>query len=211
VSPRELILASESPRRRELLSGLGMRFRVVPAGIDEGALLDGGRPERLARRLARAKAQAVARDHPDAAILAADTLVVWRGEVLGKPSSADEAKRMLRHLRGRWHQVVTGVALLPPGRRRPLLAHVSTMVRMRSYSDSETEAYVGSGAPFDKAGAYAIQDADFGPVESYEGCYCNVVGLPLWTVLQMLRHCGIFAAGEGMPAACTACPLRPPG
>jgi len=205
----EFILASESPRRRDLLARLGLHFRVVPAGIDEAALLDGGRPQRLARRLARAKAEAVARDNPHAVVLAADTLVILRGQVLGKPTAAADAKRMLAGLRGRRHRVVTGVTLQLPHGRRPLLQHVTTTVRMRSYSDGEIEAYVRSGAPFDKAGAYAIQNAAFDPVEAYEGCYCNVVGLPLWTVLRLLQSAEIAVAGERMPAACAACPLRP--
>lgn len=208
MSRPRLILASESPRRKELLSVLGLPFEIVPAGLDEQSLIDGSRPERLARRLARAKAKAISAVHPDAAVLAADTFVVLNGELLGKPSDAADAIAMLRRLRGREHRVITGVALLPPG-RRPMIEHVVTAVKMRAYSDAEIEAYVASGAAADKAGAYAIQDAVFAPVESRQGCYCNVMGLPLWTVRRLLERSGFAIDNESMPPQCAACPLQP--
>ncbi len=180
----KLILASASPRRRDLLSRLGIPFEVVPAEIDED--FGAGRPERVARRLAAAKAHAVAALRPQALVLAADTVVACRGGLLGKPRDAAEAQAMLRLLRGRIHRVVTAVAVLPPGRRRPLVDHAVTRVTMRRYTDENIAASVARGDPFDKAGAYAIQDDTFRPVESYDGCYCNVVGLPLWTAIRLL-------------------------
>ena len=203
-----LILASASPRRRELLACLGIPFEVTQPRIDEGA---SGRPERVARRLAVAKARAVAARRPEATVLAADTVVAYRGELLGKPRDAVEARGMLRHLRGRTHRVVTAVAVLAPRRRRPLVAHALTRVTMRRYTDEEIEASIARGDPFDKAGAYAIQDPRLAPVESYSGCYCNVVGLPLWTTVELLRRAGVDITRipeAAMPLQCGGCPLR---
>jgi MAF protein len=204
-----LILASASPRRRELLACLGIPFEVTEPRIDERAA--GGRPERAARRLAVAKARAVAARQPEAAVLAADTVVAHRGTILGKPRDAAEAGAMLRRLRGRTHRVVTAVAVLASGWRRPLVAHALTRVTMRRYTDEEIEASIARGDPFDKAGAYAIQDPRLAPVESYSGCYCNVVGLPLWTTAELLRRAGLditIEAASLLPQ-CESCPLRP--
>jgi MAF protein len=204
-----LILASASPRRRELLACLGISFEVTEPRIDEGAA--SGRPERVARRLAVAKARAVAARQPEAAVLAADTVVAHRGTILGKPRDAAEAGAMLRRLRGRTHRVVTAVAVLASGRRRALVAHAVTRVTMRRYTDEEIEASIARGDPFDKAGAYAIQDPRLAPVESYSGCYCNVVGLPLWTTVELLRRAGVDITRipeAAMPSQCGGCPLR---
>jgi MAF protein len=204
-----LILASASPRRRELLACLGIPFGVTEPRIDEGAA--SGRPERVARRLAVAKARAVAARQPEAAVLAADTVVAHKGAILGKPRDAVEAGAMLRRLRGRSHRVVTAVAVLASGRRRPLVAHALTRVTMRRYTDEEIEASIARGDPFDKAGAYAIQDPRLAPVESYSGCYCNVVGLPLWTAAELLRRAGLDITRipeAAMPLQCGGCPLR---
>ena len=205
-----LILASASPRRRELLSRLSIQFEVVPSDVaedDDGA----GRPERVARRLATAKALTVAAFRRDAVILAADTVVAHRGELLGKPRDAQQAAGMLRRLRGRTHRVITAVTVLPPGRARPFVDHVLTRVTMRRYTDEEIAASIARGDPFDKAGAYAIQDERFAPVESYVGCYCNVVGLPLWTTIRLLGRAGLDltrVSVADLPPQCAACPLR---
>ncbi len=211
-----LILASTSPRRRELLARFGLPFEVVGPQVDERGL--GGRPERLARRLAAAKARAVAASRSQATVLAADTVVAYRGDILGKPQDAAEAEAMLRRLRGRSHRVVTAVAVLPPaptgarrgGRRRPLIDHAVTRVTMRRYSDAEIAASIARGDPFDKAGAYAIQDERLSPVEAYDGCYCNVVGLPLWTALRLLSRAGLDitqVTPERLLPQCAVCPL----
>jgi MAF protein len=211
-----LILASASPRRRELLARLGLPFEVVEPQVDERGL--GGRPERLARRLAAAKSRAVAASRSQATVLAADTVVAYRGDILGKPQDAAEAEAMLRRLRGRSHRVVTAVTVLPPaqtgarrgGRRRPLIDHAVTRVTMRRYSDAEIAASIASGDPFDKAGAYAIQDERLSPVEAYDGCYCNVVGLPLWTALRLLSRAGLDitqVTPERLLPQCAVCPL----
>jgi MAF protein len=211
IRNQRLVLASASPRRRELLARLGLSFEVRPVDIAE-EFTGGDGPEVAARRLAREKAEAARLTNGEAAILAADTVVVLDGEMLGKPGDAEEARDMLRRLRGRTHEVISAVALLPPGERAVLARHPVTLVTMRSYSHAEVEASIARGDPFDKAGAYAIQDAAFRPVESYEGCYCNVVGLPLWPVIEMLRKAGIAAPADAadLLPQCAACPLRPP-
>ena len=117
--------------------------------------------------------------------------MVYAGEILGKPKDANAAREMLRRLRGRWHEVVTGVVVLPAGRTSALIRHSVTGVLMRYLSDEEIENWIARGEPFDKAGAYAIQDPDLTPVESYDGCYCNVMGLPLWPAIEVLRKAGI--------------------
>ncbi len=203
-----LILASASPRRRDLLARLGPPFEVDPAEVDED--LHGAPPVRLARRLATVKARAVAARHPDATVLAADTIVAYHGRLFGKPVDADEARAMLEFLGGRTHRVITAVAVLPPGRRRPLIGHAVTSVTMRRISGDEIAASIARGDPFDKAGAYAIQDELLAPVATYDGCYCNVVGLPLWVSARLLGRAGLdithISAADLLPQ-CTECPL----
>ena len=200
----KLVLASASPRRRELLAALGYEFEVVPSLVDEESFAS-ARPDALGRRIARAKAEDVASRQPEAVVLAADTIVVLRGEVLNKPRDTDEARDMLDRLRHRWHRVITAVCVKPPA-RRARVEHVTTRVQMRPYAPLEIDASIARGDPFDKAGAYAIQDPFFAPVASYEGCYCNVVGLPLWTALRMLTQAGVVPVRDGsMPPACNAC------
>lgn len=204
-----LVLASASPRRRQLLARLGVPFDVAPADVDEDSDVR-ERAERVARRLARAKAVAASAQQPDAAVLAADTVVGYRGRLLGKPRDAGEAAAMLRLLRARRHRVVTAIAVVLPGRKTPLISHVTTGVWMRQYADSEIDASIARGDPFDKAGAYAIQDETFRPVELYEGCYCNVVGLPLWTAAALLRRAGVSVSASvaDLPPQCALCPER---
>jgi MAF protein len=204
------VLASASPRRRELLALLGLPFDVRPVDIDE----DAGRsrdPQIVTRRLARTKAEAARLIEPEAPIVAADTIVSYAGTLLGKPSDACEARRMLRMLRGQTHDVVTAVVLVPPGRRSILDRQPLTRVTMRDYTDAEIEASIARGDPFDKAGAYAIQDSAFRPVQRYEGCYCNVVGLPLWPLVEMLRKAGlpVDVTAEQLLPQCAACPFAP--
>jgi len=185
-----LILASSSPRRQELLSQLATEFEVVKPDIDEArrrdeVLLD------YAERLSREKAAAVAKalDGSPALIIAADTIVIdHEGELLGKPADAADARRMLRHLRKRAHQVVTAFTVHQSvGRPRVITGHGRTVVRMRDFSDAEIEAYIASGDPFDKAGGYAIQNEAFHPVARIEGSYSNVVGLPLDELREVLK------------------------
>jgi MAF protein len=200
-----LILASGSPRRRDLIGHLGVPFELALSGVDE-AVEDGEMPEVLARRLARAKALEVAAQQADAAILAADTIVVLDGDILNKPADVAEALSMLERLRDREHEVITAVAVARDG--EVAVDAVTSRVAMRAYGDGEIETWIASGGPFDKAGAYAVQDPAFAPVARIDGCYCNVVGLPLWTTLRMLRDAGVGAEGDRLPEVCGSCPLR---
>ncbi|MDP2675552.1 MAG: Maf family protein [Dehalococcoidia bacterium] len=205
-----LILASASPRRRELLARLGIPFDVRPVSVIEE--VESGNPVIVASRLARMKAEAARLAEPEEPILAADTVVVHAGTILGKPVDAAEAAAMLSRLRGESHRVITAVAVIPRGGRAALLRHPETEVTMRTFTDGEIEASIARGDPFDKAGGYAIQDEMLRPVRRYEGCYCNVVGLPLWTTVELLRRAGvdITAISEAdMLPQCEGCPLRP--
>ncbi len=154
------------------------------------------------RALALAKARAVAGRIGSAVVLGADTVVVLAGEVFGKPESPQDARRMLRALRGREHEVITGVALVEAPSGREETAAVVSRVLMRGYSEAEIEGYVASGEPFDKAGAYAVQAAGGALVEKVDGCYTNVVGLPLTTTRRLLVGSGmrICVGGTGPPA-----------
>lgn len=185
-----LVLASASPRRRDLLERLGVAFRVVPTDADE-TLPPGAEPENAAREIARRKVAASAnREAPP--ILGADTIVVAAdGEMLGKPTGPEDARRMLRKLSGTTHRVVTGVALLGEGSREPVVASDTTFVTMRTLSEEEIAAYVGTGESFDKAGGYAIQETGDRFITGVRGSWTNVVGLPLALVATMLRDAGI--------------------
>ncbi len=187
-----LILASSSPRRRELLAGLGLRFEIIKPDIDESRRVAEDLVE-YAERLSREKAEAVARtlDETPALIISADTIVVDGGELLGKPVDDADARRMLRQLRGRVHAVVTAFTLYRAG-DAPLVItrHARTAVAMRAFSEAEIEAYVATGDPLDKAGAYGIQNEAFRPVARIEGGYSNVVGLPLEALQTALQEIG---------------------
>lgn len=178
-----LILASASPRRQEILQAAGIQFRVVVSGVDE-ALLPGETPEDHVRRLARLKAETVG-DVGDAVVLGADTMVVIDHHILGKPASAGDARRMLRLLSGRTHEVLTGICLRAPG--STVIEVAATRVTFSPLSDGEIEDYVASGEPMDKAGAYAIQGLASKFIERIEGCYFNVVGLPISLVYRNLE------------------------
>jgi septum formation protein len=190
-----LVLASASPRRQQLLAQAGYEFTVVPANIPEERRADEP-PVAFATRLAREKAQAVfdqrsqSRDVGAAnaarLVLGADTIVVTAEEILGKPRDAADAARMLRLLSGRAHQVVTGVCLISADKAE--VAAEATTVVMRAISDEEIAAYVATGEPLDKAGAYAIQGYAARWIPRIEGCYFNVVGLPLARVASLLEN-----------------------
>lgn len=203
-----LLLASASPRRRDLLSRLGVSFDVRPIDIAE-EVVRGVRPDILARRLARQKAEAARLLEPGADILAADTIVALDGVAFGKPSDPGEAREMLTALRGRWHEVITAVAYLPVGELTQLIRHPVTSVRIRDYKDAEIDASISRRDPFDKAGGYAIQDPVLQPVAEYEGCYCNVVGLSLWATIEVMRKAGVDVAVEQsrLLPQCSSCPL----
>lgn len=182
-----LILASSSPRRRELLGSLGLRFTVRAVDLDESPL-SGESPAETVLRLAIAKA--AARADPGELVLAADTLVVIEGELLGKPKDPADARRMLGRIAGREHTVLTAVALEEPGRGRRTAAVASSRVRMAALSSEEIDWYVETGEPLDKAGSYAIQDLGALFVEEVAGNYTNVVGLPLPLTYRLFRELG---------------------
>jgi MAF protein len=189
LSGYSFILASGSPRRRELLGSLGITFTVISPDIDETERV-GEFPVDYVRRISREKALAVCgRVSPPVLILAADTTVILDDAILAKPANADAARDMLRRLRGRDHQVCTGMTLARFDDDQPpeiLTEHALTTVTMREYSDAEIEAYIATGDPFDKAGGYAIQHEGFHPVAGISGSYSNVVGLALETLEAML-------------------------
>lgn len=200
-----VVLASASPRRRELLAKLGVEFTICPPAVDEQAAAAGLEPPRAVAAVAQAKAREVARD--GAVVVAADTIVVVDGRVLGKPRDSAEAVAMLRGLRSRWHTVLTGLAVARCGSMQTVV--FATDVLMRAYGEEEIARYVGSGAALDKAGAYGVQDAAFAPVAQVLGCQCNVMGLPLWPVWRMLAASGVVPPrdpGEAT-APCQGCPL----
>lgn len=187
---KRLILASSSPRRRELLRNAGFVFEVVPSRVEEFFSGDDN-PAAVVERLALHKAEEAAQRSAPAdnvVVLGADTVVVVEGAVLGKPGSAEEAIAMLGQLSGRAHEVITGVALAAPGTARRAVAHEVTRVFFRSLTPQEIEAYVASGEPMDKAGAYAVQGQGSRFVTRVEGCYFNVMGLPVALVDRLLRE-----------------------
>lgn len=183
-----LVLASRSPRRRDLLRRLGLAFTVCPGDVDE-VLPPDLTPADAAAAVARAKGEAVAPRFPEALTLAADTVVVLDGEALGKPRDPAEAVVMLRRLAGRTHTVCTGIALCHPASGRAAHATETTEVTFAPLDEHEIAAYVATGSPLDKAGAYGIQD-DHGAlfVSGIRGDYYNVVGLPLHRLYRLLRE-----------------------
>lgn len=202
MDPVKLVLASTSPRRKELLSLLGLPFEVMPADINED-VLTGESPMDYVVRLAQGKAQAIAERLGDtpAVIIAADTTVVHEGEIIGKPVDAADAERILRSLRGRPHQVYSGLCMLDTASGRQSTDLALSQVPMRNYSDSEMSAYIASGQPLDKAGAYGIQNTSFHPVEAFAGCFANVAGLPMCHLLRNWRRLQLPLAVD-LPEAC---------
>ncbi len=203
-----LVLASASPRRQELLRAAGIAITVQPTNIPE-VPKDGEPPKAFAERLAREKAWAVFKERPNDLVLGADTIVVIEGEILGKPRNGPDAARMLRRLSGRTHEVMTSVCLMGP---RPATGSTlgentkgdgtlgdtrseSTLVTMSELSDDEIRAYIETGEPMDKAGAYAIQGIASRWIPRIEGDYSNVVGLPIALVYRMLREAGGISRG----------------
>jgi len=186
-----LLLASNSPRRRQLLALGGWMFGLDVSDVDE-TRLPAEAPVDYVRRLAEAKARAgLPRAREEHLIIGADTAVVIDGDVLGKPADEQEARQMLTRLRGRTHQVYTGISVLRVSDGNLWTEVVITEVPMRAYSDAEIEDYLASGDPMDKAGAYGIQNPNFQPVEQMAGCYASVMGLPLCSLSGLLRRAGV--------------------
>jgi len=216
-----LILASSSPRRRELLASLGLTFDIRKPDVDESCRPD-ETPFAYVERVGIDKAQAIARQihDEDALILAADTIVLAadtigvtaQGVLLGKPTDADDARAMLRQLRGKMHLVSTSIVfcVVSADNRAPRLhtRRSVTRVTMRDYTDAEIDAYIATGDPMDKAGSYAIQHPTFHPVARIDGCYTNVVGLPLCEVKRGLAAFGLL---ESAPEGCDCAVYSPRG
>jgi nucleoside triphosphate pyrophosphatase len=192
-----VILASASPRRRELLRRICSEFEVIPSDVEE--TLERGSMTDAVAGLALRKARAVAARVGTGVVLAADTIVVIDGLALGKPSGPEEARAMLVRLRGRQHEVLTGVALVVADTGRAESTTVVSRVLMASYSDATLEAYVASGSPLDKAGAYAIQDLQGTLVDGIVGSYTNVVGLPVQATRRLLRGFGVAVSEPSEP------------
>lgn len=199
-----IVLASGSPRRRELLCSLGLDFEVCPSNAPEPPPAPGEAPDAYARRMAQVKTMEVAVLYPESVVLGADTIVVRNGgagpaAVLGKPAGASreeadaDALAMLTSLSGRAHHVVTGCCLALPGKPVPVVLSVSTEVQMRASSEAELRAYIATGEPHDKAGAYAIQGQGAFLVTRVDGSYTNVVGLPVTEIAELLLDAGVIA------------------
>jgi septum formation protein len=192
ITPK-LILASQSPRRLELLKQITDQFEVVPSSVEEK--LDYGlRPEENARMLARAKAESVAKNYPDCWVIGADTLVTLHQEILGKPVDVPDAERMLRRLSGKEHRVVSRICDVRPG--KTLDTAVMSKVRFKSLTDEEISGYIQTGEPMDKAGAYAIQGQGSFMIREFSGSHSNIVGLPIEELKIILEKTGYGPISE---------------
>lgn len=180
------MLASRSPRRAEILTAVGWPFEMMASNIDETRFKSESAVSYVTR-LAQAKAEAVARTATSGLVVGADTVVVVEDQILGQPSDADDARRMLKLLSGRWHEVLTGVSLRRAN-RNSLVEHETTRVRFAEMSDAEIDWYVGTGEPMDKAGAYAVQGRAALFIEEIQGDYFNIVGLPMRLLYKLVRQ-----------------------
>jgi septum formation protein len=187
---RTIVLASTSQRRKELLEKLGLKFRIDPGEFPEKSRSDLP-PEGLVKYNSIGKATAIAAKYPDAVIIAADTIGVIRNHIIGKPQDAKDAEKMLRNLSGKTHRVITGLTVLDTGSEKMLTRTVVTFVHIKELKPEEIFSYIKTGEPLDKAGAYAIQGLGALIVEKINGDYYNVVGLPLKTLADCLKECGI--------------------
>ncbi len=187
---KTIILASASPRRKELLAKIGLKFEVEPSN-DEEELSPGLEPYELAKSLSLKKAERVAKNHRNALVIAADTFVVLEGQILGKPKTESDARKMLSAISGRQHSVITGFTIIDTESHKVLSRSVATRVYIRKLTANEIDAYMQTKEPLDKAGAYAIQGLGSVIVEKIEGDYFNVVGLPLSALAEALKEFGV--------------------
>ena len=187
---KKIVLASASPRRKELLEQMGLQFEVDPAGYDEGKT-SASEPHEMARELSLGKARAAARKHRNALIIAADTFVVLGDRMFGKPHTNAQAREMLRALNGRTHSVITGFTVLDTENGKVMSRSVETRVHVRKLTLGEIDSYVRTKEPLDKAGGYAIQGLGAVLVDRIEGDFSNVVGLPLSALAESLREFGV--------------------
>ena len=198
-----LILGSGSPRRQELMRLLDVPFEVRTPAVDERVMPDEA-PADAPQRISRLKAESVVNEIGEGVVVAADTIVVHKGDILGKPRDASQAGAMLRRLRGERHLVLTGVTVMDAATGKRITELCETKVWLRDMDDAEIEAYVASGDPMDKAAAYAIQNTDFAPVTRVVGCPANVMGLPMCHVARNLRRLGVTLP----PTSPTRCEIR---
>lgn len=203
VGGRCLVLASGSPRRKELIGLLGVPFEVLVPAVEErvGA---GEVPAAVPQRLSRLKAQWAAQQMADGVVVAADTVVVHQGDILGKPRDVNDARAMLRRLCDERHLVLSGVTVMDIATGKQITELCETKVWLRPMTDAEIDAYIASGDPIDKAAAYAIQNAEFAPVTRVVGCPANVMGLPMCHVVRSLRRVGVTLP----PTSPTRCNMR---
>nr|WP_290665828.1 Maf family protein [Ardenticatena sp.] len=185
-----IMLASASPRRRELLALLGVPFDIRIANVDETPLA-GEPPAEYPKRMSLLKARSVAETLAEGIVIGADTAVIHRGDILGKPTDAEQARAMLQRLRGERHRVISGVTVIDVATGKTITEACESIVHMRDMSDAEIDAYIASGDPMDKAGAYAVQNTTFAPVQKVVGCPANVMGLPVCHVVRNLRRLGV--------------------
>ncbi len=189
---KKVILASASPRRKELLEKIGLKFKVEPSDYAEDMRRSGLSPDELAREISLEKARAAASRHKkNAIVIAADTFIVFKSKIMGKPGTEAEARRMLMRLRGKPHSVITGFTILDADSGRVLTKSVETVVHIKNLTPEQIDAYVKSKEPLDKAGAYAIQGLGSVIVDRIEGDYFNVIGLPLSALAEALKEFGI--------------------
>jgi septum formation protein len=182
----EIILASASPRRKQLLEQIGLKVQVIPSKVEEGKPQGTNFPAHVCG-MARAKAGKIGSDHPEQLLIGADTLVVCDSHPMGKPGDQDHAVEMLSRLSGRWHEVISGICLMSVSRNLEITDYARTAVHFFPLSAEEIDNYVQSGEPFDKAGAYGIQGSGARFVKEVRGCFFNVVGLPLGMVWQHIK------------------------
>ncbi len=187
---KRIILASASPRRKELLEKIGLKFEVEPSDYAED-MRSRLSPYELARVISLEKARVVARKHKNAIVIAADTFIVFKGKIMGKPSTEAEARKILMILKGKSHSVITGFTIMDTEENKVLTKSVETIVHIKNLTSEEIDAYVKSKEPLDKAGAYAIQGLGSVIVERIEGDYFNVIGLPLSALAEGLKEFGI--------------------
>jgi nucleoside triphosphate pyrophosphatase len=193
-----LILASKSPRRRDLLEQAGLEFSVIPSCLDESSIPLSS-PESYVKCLAEAKAQDISQRYPDSWIIGADTMVIIENTMLGKPGSRPEARKMLRSLSGKTHQVLTGYCICCEASYRQFSETIKTDVCVKELTEPQIEWYINSGEPFDKAGAYAIQGIGTFLVKRISGSYTNVVGLPVCEVMEYLINAKVVELTAGKP------------
>ncbi len=187
---KTIILASASPRRKELLEKIGLRFEVEPSNYEED-MPSALEPHEFAQKISLEKAKVVASKHKNAIVIAADTFIIFGGQILGKPHTEKEARKMLETISGKSHSVITGFSIIDTGTSKTLSKSVETKIYIRKLTLAEIDAYVKSKEPLDKAGAYAIQGLGSVFVEKIEGDYFNVIGLPLSALTEALKEFGI--------------------